>query len=454
MDTLLDPTTKPPPAAPTRRCRIAVIGAGPVGLSLALLLATRTTHTEVCVFDARPADKDVSGDGRTLALSLGSVQLLERLQAWDGTHAQPIHTVHVSQQPPTMRLPEGLPFIGSLTPTVTIRASDVGVEQLGAVLPYGALVPPLQRAWMQAAAAAPGRLGLRFGAPVTGIKPLLDGSVEVDAGVAEVFDLAVIAEGGVFADGAQKVAVSERTRAPLTHDYAQTAWVGTVHLLDTDTAPVQSVAVERFTRHGPAALLPLPPKDGVRHRAAIVWCVPTHSDPARDLDDAQRVAVLNTLFPSEVVRPITALAAPLKAFPLGLSAQRTLVDQGAAIVRIGNAAQTLHPVAGQGLNLGLRDAYALADALRLHVDTHSTSLVTQGVRVDALAVSVSKALRSVEWQRGPDRWALIAGTDFLARSFTWGWPGFGAARGAALALLDKAGPLKNLLARQMMFGGR
>jgi 2-octaprenyl-6-methoxyphenol hydroxylase len=300
------------------------------------------------------------------------------------------------------------------------------------VLPYGALVPPLQRAWMQAAAAAPGRLGLRFGAPVTGIKPLLDGSVEVDAGVAEVFDLAVIAEGGVFADGAQKVAVSERTRAPLTHDYAQTAWVGTVHLLDTDTAPVQSVAVERFTRHGPAALLPLPPKDGVRHRAAIVWCVPTDGDPVLNLDDAQ---------------PITALAAPLKAFPLGLSAQRTLVDQGAAIVRIGNAAQTLHPVAGQGLNLGLRDAYALADALRLHVDTH-------GVRADALAVSVSKALRSVEWQRGPDRWALIAGTDFLARSFTWGWPGFGAARGAALALLDKAGPLKNLLARQMMFGGR
>jgi 2-octaprenyl-6-methoxyphenol hydroxylase len=447
MATLLTPTTMPPPAAPNRRCRIAVIGAGPVGLSLALLLATRTTHTEVCVFDARPADKDVSGDGRTLALSLGSVQLLERLNAWDGTHAQPIHTVHVSQQPPTMSLPEGLPFIGSLQPTVTIRASDVGVEQLGAVLPYGALVPPLQRAWTQAAAAAPGRLGLRFGAPVTGIKPLPDGSVEVDAGVAEVFDLAVIAEGGVFADGAQKVAVSEHTRAPLTHDYAQTAWVGTVHLHDSDTAPVQSVAVERFTRHGPAALLPLPAKDGVRHRAAIVWCVPTDTDPVRDLTDEQRVAVLNTIFPSSVVRPITALAAPLKAFPLGLSAQRTLVDAGAAIVRIGNAAQTLHPVAGQGLNLGLRDAYALADALRLHVDA-------QGGHVEALTISVSKALRSVEWQRGPDRWALIAGTDFLARSFTWGWPGFGAARGAALAVLDKAGPLKNLLARQMMFGGR
>ena len=64
----------------------------------------------------------------------------------------------------------------------------------------------------------------------------------------------------------------------------------------------------------------------MQHRAAIVWCVPTDTDPVRDLTDEQRVAVLNTIFPSDVVRPITALAAPLKAFPLGLSAQRTLVD--------------------------------------------------------------------------------------------------------------------------------
>jgi 2-octaprenyl-6-methoxyphenol hydroxylase len=126
----------------------------------------------------------------------------------------------------------------------------------------------------------------------------------------------------------------------------------------------------------------------------------------------------------------------LKAFPLGLNAERTLVDSAAPIVRIGNAAQTLHPVAGQGLNLGLRDAYALADALRVD------------------GTDVRRALRRVEWQRAPDRWALIAGTDFLARSFTWTWPGLGAARGAALAALDRVGPLKALLAQRMMFGGR
>ena len=124
---------------------------------------------------------------------------------------------------------------------------------------------------------------------------------------------------------------------------------------------------------------------------------------------------------------------PLKHFALGLNAERTLVDQ--RIVRIGNAAQTLHPVAGQGLNLGLRDAYTLVDALRF------------GGSIDA-------ALRRVEWARAPDRWATIATTDFLARSFTWAWPGLGAVRGAAMAALQALPPVKRALATQMMFGRR
>jgi 2-octaprenyl-6-methoxyphenol hydroxylase len=140
--------------------------------------------------------------------------------------------------------------------------------------------------------------------------------------------------------------------------------------------------------------------------------------------------VLNTIFPPIVGR--IAAVSPLKNFALGLNAERTLV-QGRT-VRIGNAAQTLHPVAGQGLNLGLRDAYALADALRAH--------------------DVDTALRRVQWQRQPDRWAMILATDFLARSFTWGWPGFGALRGAGLALLNRLPPVKSALARQMMFGRR
>ena len=397
---------------------LAVVGAGPVGLALALQAAQSLPGARISVFDARPLDKDVSGDPRTLALSLGSIQLLDWLGVWNaadgaGAAAQPITEVHVSQQAPSLGGPLGsllTPWIGE--PEVRIRAADEGVAQLGAVLSYGAIVAPMQRAWLARCAAEPMRLTSRYGTPVAALKPVA-GGVEVDAGIAERFDIAVVAEGGVFADQARKA---------VTHDYRQTAWVGTVEVPDARPG----VAYERFTRHGPAALLPRP-----GGRAALVWCVGSDDDPVAELDDAQRLLVLNTLFAPEVGR--IASVSPLKRFPLGLNAERTLTD--GRIVRIGNAAQTLHPVAGQGLNLGLRDAHALVRSL-------------------ARGDEVADALRRIEWQRAPDRWAMIAATDFLARSFTWSLPGAGAARGLGMAALQALGPVKSLLARQMMFGSR
>jgi len=394
----------------TAALHIAVIGAGPVGLALALQAARALPDSQVTLFDARAAEKDVSGDPRTLALSLGSVQLLERLGAWRGDLAQPILEVHVSQQPPSM-----LPILGDLLgePCLRIRAVDEAVPLLGAVLSYGSIVAPLQRVWMAAEAAEPRRLHSRFGQPVAALKNLERG-VEVDAGIAERFDLAIVAEGGVFSDQARKA---------VTHDYQQTAWVGKVTF---DGTPPKGTAFERFTRHGPAALLPL--KEG---GAGLVWCVPTNDDPVADLNDAQRVTVLNSIFHPATGR--IASISPLKRFPLGLNAERTLT--AGRTVRIGNAAQTLHPVAGQGLNLGLRDAFELVHSLARNPD------------VDAV-------LRQLEWQRGPDRWAMIAATDFLARSFTWKLPGAGAARGVGIAALQFLGPVKSALARQMMFGSR
>jgi len=390
--------------------RIAVVGAGPVGLALALQAARLLPHSSVTLFDARPAELDVSADARTLALALGSVQFLQQLGAWPDAAAEPIREIHISQTTPTAWLPGG-------RPEVQLSAAELGLPLLGAVLPYGALVAPLQRAWTAQADAEPQRLRSRFGTPVVALKALPD-AVEVDAGIAEPYDLAVVAEGGVFNDQARKAVV---------RDYAQTAWVGQVDI--EGGSPGR--AFERFTRHGPAALLPLPGAAPGRQRAALVWCVDSRDDPVRELDATQRLAVLNTVFPPAAGRLVGIT--PLKDFALGLNAERSLV-QGRT-VRIGNAAQTLHPVAGQGLNLGLRDAHALVARLRWADDLDS-------------------ALRQVDWARAPDRWALIATTDFLARSFTWDLPGLATARGLALAALQATPMAKAWLARRMMFGAR
>ncbi len=410
--------------------RMAVVGAGPVGLSLALHAARALPGAQISLFDSRAADADVSADPRTLALSLGSVQVLQRLGVWRDGMAQPITEVHVSQQMPSL----GALFGGALSrfirdPQVRIRAAEAGVPMLGAVLSYGTVTAALQHAWLQASHADPQRLISRFATPVRALNALHaagSAGVEVDADIAEVFDVAVIAEGGVFADQARKA---------ITRDYGQVAWVGRVTLQGAR----HGVAFERFTRHGPAALLPLGSCS-----AALVWCVDASDDPVSGLNDAQRCTVLNTVFPAEAGR-ITAIT-PLKSFALGLNAERTLTDGAFAIgpgeagrnsrtVRIGNAAQTLHPVAGQGLNLGLRDAFVLIHEL-------------------ARSGDIDQALRRLEFKRAPDRWATIAATDFLARSFTWQLPGAGIARGLGLAAVQAVGPLKAAVTRQMMFGRR
>src|SRR3954454_6092292 len=129
----------------SRPLKLAVIGAGPVGLALALHAAAALPDAEITLFDARPLDKDVRGDPRTLALSLGSVQLLQRLGAWRAENAQPITEVHVSQDAPS--------FLAALAPRfaepeLTIRAIDEAVPMLGAVLSYGQLVATLQSVWL------------------------------------------------------------------------------------------------------------------------------------------------------------------------------------------------------------------------------------------------------------------------------------------------------------------
>ena len=385
---------------------IAVAGAGPVGLALALLASRQLPQVRVTVFDARDASRDVATDPRTLALSLGSVQLLQRVGAWPAAQAQPILAIQVSQTAPALPGAE-----------VWMRASEMAVPMLGAVISYGAVVAALQRAWEAEVARDPQRCRMRLGTAVSALKDV-PGGVEVDAGVAERFDLAVVAEGGVYAGQPQR---------PVSRDYRQTAWVGTA----TMQGMPAGTAFERFTRGGPLALLPLPGGGPDARPAALVWCTSRDDDPVRDLDEAGRLALLGALLPREAGR--VAALSPLNDFALGLNAERVLVS--GRTVRLGNAAQTLHPVAGQGLNLGLRDVFALVSRLRRAHD-------------------VDRALAGVEAARAADRWGTIAITDVLARGFTWRAPSLGVARGLALAALQHLPPARLWLARRMMFGVR
>lgn len=396
-----------------RPVRLGVVGAGPVGLALALMARARWPEATITVYDSRATEPGIAEDARTLALSLGSIQAFERLGVWPAIQplSAPIQAVHVSQRQPALL---GLVQRGQPEPCLWLRASEQGVPMLGAVAAYGAIVMPLRSAWHQCCEREPQRCIARFGTPVSAVTQK-DGVVELDAGVVEQHDLVVIAEGGVFAD---------QSRKAVHRDYRQMAWVGEVHL----HGAAAGVAFERFTSSGPLALLPLPGETG---RAALVWCVDRDDDPVPGLTTPQRAAVLNSLLPAAAGKVVSL--SELKGFALGLNAEKTLV-QGRC-VRIGNAAQTLHPVAGQGLNLGLRDAHEMVAGL-------------------SAAADLDAALRQLEWHRAPDRWSMIAATDFLARSFTWQWPGVTTLRGAGLGLLSRVPFLQRALSRQMMFGAR
>jgi 2-octaprenyl-6-methoxyphenol hydroxylase len=175
------------------------------------------------------------------------------------------------------------------------------------------------------------------------------------------------------------------------------------------------------------------PCGGQRHADySLVWCcTPDEAARRMQLDDDTFLAELGAAFGSRMGR-FTRIASRA-AFPLGLTALDGLVDR--RTVAIGNAAQTLHPVAGQGLNLGLRDALALTDALS-----------ADGPRPLALARFAQR--------RTLDRRLTIGATDTLARIFTVDFPPFAAVRGLALTALEFLPPVKSALARQMMFGQR
>ncbi|MEO0317694.1 MAG: hypothetical protein RL404_1371, partial [Pseudomonadota bacterium] len=205
-------------------------------------------------------------------------------------------------------------------------------------------------------------------------------------------------------------------------DYDQTAIVATVHA----EGMLAGRAFERFTSEGPLALLPQ--DDGY----SLVWCMrPDNAEAMLDLKDDAFLEALQQAFGHRVGRFIRT--GVRHAYALGLNADP---DATARSVAIGNAAQTLHPVAGQGLNLGLRDAAVLA------------RLLARDATPDALA--------QFQRQRTADRGATVRLTDLMARVFASSADGTLTQDllGASLGMIDVFPPAKRALAEQMMFGVR
>ena len=223
---------------------------------------------------------------------------------------------------------------------------------------------------------------------------------------------------------AAKCAVHAEGAAPDTEEkrYAQDAVVALVH---TDP-PAHSAAFERFTPEGPLALLPF------AGRYAMVWSRrPERARALADAQDAEFLAELGAAAGHRPGRPVKVEARAVQ--PLVLRVRAARIALRAAF--IGNAAQTLHPVAGQGLNLGLRDAWDLARVWRGSSDPG-----------DAATLERYAARRRL------DAAATIRVTDFLAGAFLGSNRFARGARGAALAALDAFPPARRFFARRMIYG--
>ena len=383
---------------------VVIVGAGPVGGALALALAD--ADLDIVALDARADGGTLRGD-RSLALSHGARLIFERLAVWPHLAAipgavTPIREIDISQA-------------GGFGVT-RLTAEEQGLPALGYVVSYRALQAAIDDALART------RIAIRFGvtaASVDGTPIDVAIALKDDAGAPLRARLAVVADGTGTAFGG--IAREQR-------DYRQVALIAKVGMRH----PHGGVAFERFTPEGPMALLPEGGHQSEHY--GLVWTMtPEKAEAMLAASDEHFLATLAHQFGARVTG--FASVANRRTFPLRLEFARSTVATRTVV--IGNAAQALHPIAGQGFNLGVRDAYEL-----------SRSII--GAPRDALG-SLSM-LAAFAARRRTDRYAGIAFTHGLTKLFATDaavvrWP-----RGVALTLLDAMPPMKKAFTRAMLFG--
>ncbi|HLY51489.1 MAG TPA: 2-octaprenyl-6-methoxyphenyl hydroxylase [Steroidobacteraceae bacterium] len=386
---------------------VAIVGGGMVGASLAAGLAG--AGARLLLIEAVPfgAGAQPSFDERTTALGNASRRIFEGLGVWEpiAAEAAAIRAIHVS---------EAGRFGGA-----HLSAAEQGIEAFGYVVPNRRIGAAL---W--------GRLQ-----DAAGLTLRVPGQVE-DVAIDETgVHFSVVSEGRrepvsaalvVAADGAHSQVRNAAGIDAAVEDYGQVAVVANV---SCDT-PHEGTAHERFTPAGPIALLPL--ADGTR---AVIWaCRREDAHTVLALDDASWLRELQARFGWRAGR--FTRAGRRGSYPLRLT--RAAAPVANRTVLIGNAAQALHPVAGQGFNLGLRDAAMLAEVI-----ANASGDVGERALLERFAA----------W-RAHDRRGVVRFTDGLVRLFADERPGVGLVRNLGLVLFDASPPAKRALARVSLgFGG-
>ncbi len=374
-------------------------GGGPVGLACAAWYLQKFPEAKLTLLDRNPIDDAdlANADSRGIALSHGSKILLDTIQAWP-TDCADIHRVHVSQA-------------GRFGRALMTR-EELHQDALGHIVRYRDIHLALRNALRAMQVKSPNFIWQHIKGD--------DSETNLTA------KCIVHAEGGLFKT--QEWVESGR-------DYEQSALVG---LVEVENA-VPHQAWERFTAEGPLAVLP---SHYGHHILNLVWCgSPTSSQDRLQLSDSEFLSSLQNEFGSRVGRFLKIQDRRL--YELGLNYRKQITKDNE--VWIGNAAQTLHPVAGQGLNLGLRDAFLLAEKL---------AGVFANTPEGPSVIEIQNALEDYAQSRKVDRTTTIGLTDFMARVFTSNLAPVVLARGLALSALQWLPPVKTALARQMMFGRR
>ena len=378
----------------------AVIGGGPVGLVFAIL--NHSNQNKIQIFEAKKCNA-LYQDSRALALSNGSRLILEEIGVWERLkkNITNINRIHTSQ-------------VNSFGRTL-LEAKEFNEKSLGFIVSYGDLMKTL----------------------IEKIEKLNNVEVIYETKVTKCFDdkslihlslqnknetkffqsnLVILADGAN--DKIEGLELQKKIK-PLNHSAIVTK-------VSTEL-PHQNTAYERFTDEGPIALLP-----NKNNKFSLVWTGPNeHIDKLANLNEKNFLIQLHKSFGDRVGN--FKECEKRISFHLKHSSVSVLHPN---IVALGNASQTMHPVAGQGLNTGFKDAYKLNKAIKKFNDDKDLESILDGY----------KKLRSVEQRK------ILDFTEILVNGFSSDLVGLKKVRGFALSFLDITKPIKNSFVRKLSYG--